>query len=370
MPLLGMEWLNSLLGDGTDPMSSDNAYQQLFEPYDRGAVLTRQLGSGLQAFGQSLLKPNPRKGLTFPGAIANATQAFSESRSSAINDYMKEKRQKDIYNWVKSLPEKEQKLALADPERYAAMYMRRQQDEFEGTSGAGTYGYPVEYYDPETKQYMRLLTDKSGRQMRIPLGGSPVKTSQEVTTSEGTRLIPQGQVEGTTTVAGSSPTAIEFSKKLGDLEAIADQQQISFIRNAVDTFDTISGAKPLINEWTTGTKGVALANVPGTDAYELNRYIQQITGQSFRDNIQQMRGLGSLSDAEGRAVIQASNRISQGLDVNGLNKAIGDLEASLSRLLQAAQQDLQRRREKGPQTLTPIPAAPQTDTDPAGILGP
>lgn len=57
-----------------------------------------------------------------------------------------------------------------------------------------------------------------------------------------------------------------------------------------------------------------LSFIPTTDARTVGRLIEQIKGQNFLANVQQMQGLGALSDAEGDAIRAAASALEAGMD--------------------------------------------------------
>lgn len=57
-----------------------------------------------------------------------------------------------------------------------------------------------------------------------------------------------------------------------------------------------------------------LAFIPTTDARTVGRLIEQIKGQNFLANVQQMQGLGALSDAEGDAIRASASALEAGMD--------------------------------------------------------
>lgn len=74
----------------------------------------------------------------------------------------------------------------------------------------------------------------------------------------------------------------------------------------------------------TGISSVANA-IPGTPGYNFQTKINQVQGVAFLQAIQQLRGMGALSNAEGQTATAAITRINSGLSQNDLRTAIQEL---------------------------------------------
>lgn len=84
----------------------------------------------------------------------------------------------------------------------------------------------------------------------------------------------------------------------------------SALDNNVQALSTVEGLlnHPGFSSWIDqpGTmRRKAMAMVPGTDAYDFEAQLQVLKSQQFLNNIQSMKGMGQLSDAEGKKIDSA-----------------------------------------------------------------
>ena len=83
----------------------------------------------------------------------------------------------------------------------------------------------------------------------------------------------------------------------------------------IDLFDTqladLAGHPGFENAF--GFGGQQLSSIPGTPAFGAANLLQQVQGSAFLAAIPQMKGLGALSNNEGKALTQAVLRLNQGL---------------------------------------------------------
>lgn len=94
--------------------------------------------------------------------------------------------------------------------------------------------------------------------------------------------------------------------------------------------------------WATGTSaGLGGNAIPGTGRYGFQNLVDQAKSGAFLTAVQEMRGLGALSNAEGSAATQAITRINTALSKEDFLKALDDYEAIVRRGIARAQARLQ-----------------------------
>lgn len=79
--------------------------------------------------------------------------------------------------------------------------------------------------------------------------------------------------------------------------------------------------------------------VPGTDEYGTAQRIEQLKSNAFLSSIAQMRGMGSLSNAEGMKVEAALGRLNSAQNEKDFRQSLGDVQKSLSRLRDVAMKE-------------------------------
>ena len=97
-----------------------------------------------------------------------------------------------------------------------------------------------------------------------------------------------------------------------------------------------------------------LPTVRGTTA-DAEAAIKQIQGGAFLDSIQEMRGLGALSNAEGQAATQAATRMQTAISEDGFRKAAEEYKAIMTQGL------LRMQRKAGVEQGVPAPAFSNSD---------
>lgn len=124
---------------------------------------------------------------------------------------------------------------------------------------------------------------------------------------------------------------------------------------ALDIIDQIRTNPEL--PWATGfSAGVGGNRIPGTGRYDFQNLVDQAKSGAFLTAVQEMRGLGSLSNAEGGAATQAITRMDTATSKAAFLKALADYEAIVQRGIARAQA---RLNASGP---TFNPTAPSQTT--------
>jgi hypothetical protein len=98
-----------------------------------------------------------------------------------------------------------------------------------------------------------------------------------------------------------------------------------------------------------------LNNVPGTGGYDFSNLVDQAKSGAFLTAIQQMRGLGSLSNAEGGAATAAVTRMNTATSEEAFNAALDDYEKIIKQGMARAQGRIQ---QSGGQVQAPPGIAP------------
>lgn len=132
-------------------------------------------------------------------------------------------------------------------------------------------------------------------------------------------------------------------------QAAERQQQgvVSSFDSALDTLKTIEnhpGKKTAV-----GFGGSQLSMIPGTDAAGFAAQLETFKAQTFLPQVQALKGMGALSDAEGRKLEAAVGALTQSMKLDEFNSQIVKIKS----YLQAA-------RDRVSKGITNLPSAPQT----------
>jgi hypothetical protein len=107
-------------------------------------------------------------------------------------------------------------------------------------------------------------------------------------------------------------------------------------RVALDLVNQIKTSPEL--GWATGTSaGLGGNMVPGTGRFGFQNLVDQAKSGAFLTAIQEMRGLGALSNAEGQAATQAITRMNTALSTQDFLKAVDDYERIVKTGMERAQ---------------------------------
>jgi hypothetical protein len=154
--------------------------------------------------------------------------------------------------------------------------------------------------------------------------------------------IAQMQMEGRQQMAAITQSmqqqSLDLRKEAADEKKKAAEQQklgiVSSFDSALDTLDTISkhpGKKAAV-----GFGGAQLSMIPGTDAAGFAAQLETFKAQTFLPQVQALKGMGALSDAEGKKLTAAVGALSQSMKQSEFDAQVSkikrDLEAARSRV--------------------------------------
>jgi hypothetical protein len=154
--------------------------------------------------------------------------------------------------------------------------------------------------------------------------------------------IAQMQMEGRQQMAAITQSmqqqSLDIRKEAADEKKKAAEQQklgiVSSFDSALDTLDTISkhpGKKAAV-----GFGGAQLSMIPGTDAAGFAAQLETFKAQTFLPQVQALKGMGALSDAEGKKLTAAVGALSQSMKQSEFDAQVAkikrDLEAARSRV--------------------------------------
>lgn len=230
-------------------------------------------------------------------------------------------------------------------------------------AGAGEYSLTPVYGQNDKGETVLIQPGKSGTaiQTALPPG---VKISSGVEKIDlGTQFGILDKKSGQ--IIGYQPKDLrgaEREKGIGDAQGKAVASAPSDIQagqNAIDILQKIRD-NPYLER---GTGFSSLANaIPGTGGYDFSNIVEQAKSGAFLQAIQQMRGLGSLSNAEGGAATAAITRMNVATSKEAFLDALADYEKLVRQGMTRAQSRLANPSATNPQSETPqAPAAPSVD---------
>ena len=137
---------------------------------------------------------------------------------------------------------------------------------------------------------------------------------------------------------GFQQQSLDMRKEaLDEKKKAAEQQKLGIVSSfdsAIDTLDTI--AKHPGKKAAVGFGGAQLSMIPGTDAAGFAAQLETFKAQTFLPQVQALKGMGALSDAEGKKLTAAVGALSQSMKQSEFDAQVGkikrDLEAARSRV--------------------------------------
>lgn len=227
--------------------------------------------------------------------------------------------------WM-AAPDDQSLLAQAYPDEVAKAKVKASLDG----GGGDEYGLNPVWLKNEKGEWMLVQPSKSGsapRPMQFPEGYTPAPPTRTLDTGTGFETVP---TRGAPVPMGAPiPKDIrgrEIQEAVGQSEgkaiasAPADMQAAEEALNVVDQIKV----NPYLER---GTGLSSYGNsVPGTGGYDFQNLVDQAKSGAFLTAIQQMRGLGQLSNAEGQTATAAIARMDTATSKEAFMKALDDYE--------------------------------------------
>lgn len=124
-----------------------------------------------------------------------------------------------------------------------------------------------------------------------------------------------------------NPAELERQKQLGDAQGKKEAAAPSDISAADNALDLVNSIRSDPNRQAgTGFSSVVQNRVPATPGYDFQAKVNQARSGAFLTAIQQMRGMGALSNAEGQTATDAVTRMDTALSEPAFLEALGDYE--------------------------------------------
>lgn len=205
---------------------------------------------------------------------------------------------------------------------------------------------------------------KSGKFRQTDTGGfAPTPTIQNLDT--GTAILGRNSKTGAlVTTTPKDLAGAEAQKEIGGAQGKAIAAAPGDLQAGLNAKDLITQLKTDPNR-ERGTGWSAAGNViPGTAGYDYQNKVDQAKSGAFLTAIQQMRGLGSLSNAEGGAATAAVTRMNTATSEEAFNAALDDYEKIIDQGIARAQAKIQ---QSGGQVQAPPGVAPPAPSVPGAV---
>ncbi len=214
-------------------------------------------------------------------------------------------------------------------------------------AGAGgddaEYGLNPQYGVDANGNPVILQLSKSGTSKQTPLPDGVQLSKQPIKLDAGTHFVlldpitrqPVGQIPKD--LAGA-----ERQKEIGTAEGKNIAAAPGDLQAGMNAKDIITQLKTDPNrEMGTGWSGWLTNSVPATPGYDYQNKVNQAKSGAFLTAIQQMRGLGALSNAEGDAATKAVTRMDTATSEGAFMEALNDYEKIIDQGIARAQSRIQ-----------------------------
>lgn len=222
-----------------------------------------------------------------------------------------------------------QQLERSDP-MYQLQIAQAEADLANSLGGGSTeyFGTPVPFENPDgTISFGQLGKDGSFKPIDLPEGAAPAPNTRQVDT--GTEIITQDIYGNELFRTPKDIRGAEREQAIGTAEGaaiVAAPGDIASGEMALDLLDQIENHPEL--PWATGQSVIYGGNtglIPGTmGRRDFQNLVDQATSGAFLTAIQEMRGLGSLSNAEGQTATAAVTRMNTATTAEAFKKALQD----------------------------------------------
>jgi hypothetical protein len=217
--------------------------------------------------------------------------------------------------------------------RQQQMQLAREKLQAEMDGSAETFTTPVQAQDAQGNPvYLQAGNRGSVRPLQGFSPLNPIKTvdlgTEIVTVDSRTNQVLDRKPKANFDASYDKAAGAEAGKTRAEREASAP----SDINAADDALGLIEQVKthPGI-DYGTGMEAPIATRIPGTPAYDFANLVNQVKSGAFLTAIQQMRGMGALSNAEGQTATAAVTRMDTATSKQAFLKAVADYEAIIRR---------------------------------------
>lgn len=214
-----------------------------------------------------------------------------------------------VEEFIQKLPPEQQALARANPDEFSKLLMKRQMG-----SDLPTYGLQPHYETDEKGGVYAVQYASDGTRRETKLGRKPFAVESRTP-------------EYIAAQAGARETATQEAKAQAEFE----ERYSGDIAQFNDTMQTVEGLSKMRGLGSAVGWQSAFPTIPGGAAKDYELALEQLKGQNFLANIARMKGLGALSDAEGRALKEAATDTSVYQSEEQHKRSLAKLYANLQR---------------------------------------
>lgn len=200
--------------------------------------------------------------------------------------------------------------------------------------------------DVESQISGRTEEKQAQREMQMQLAREKIQSAEQVAADRNAIMLQIAQMNNALKGSTSDLQRQLLEQKIEDLKSKADEKQqvlqsqangrIAAFESALDTLDVLSkhpGKKDVVG----AISGGLVSMIPGTNAAGFASQLETFKAQTFIPQVAALKGMGALSDAEGKKLTAAVGALDPKMKQKEfdaqLTKIKGDLEAAKQRAL-------------------------------------
>lgn len=205
---------------------------------------------------------------------------------------------------------------------------------------------------------------KAAREQALILGREKIQSAEQIASERNALMAQIAQMNSALRGANSDVQRQLIEQRIEDLKVKADEKQqtlesqaqgrVAAFDSALDTLDLLSkhkGKKDVVGS----LSGGVLSAIPGTDAAGFASQLETFKAQTFIPQVAALKGMGALSDAEGKKLTAAVGALDPKMKLSEFNDAITKIKNELTAARQRASM------------LPGMNTKPSNDNDPLGI---
>jgi len=205
---------------------------------------------------------------------------------------------------------------------------------------------------------------QAAREQALTLGREKIQSAEQLAAERNAIQVQIAQLNASLRNANSDVQRQLIEQRIEDLKTKATEKQqtlesqaqgrVAAFDSALDTLDLLSkhkGKKDVVG----ALSGGVLSAIPGTDAAGFATQLETFKAQTFIPMVSALKGMGALSDAEGKKLTAAVGALDPKMKLSEFNDAITKIKA-----------DLEAARQRA-STLPGMNTKPSNDNDPLGI---
>jgi uncharacterized protein YwgA len=198
-----------------------------------------------------------------------------------------------------------------------------------------------------TEIQAKIDEKQASREQALTLGREKIQSAEQLAKDRNEIMLQIAQMNAALRGANSDVQRQLIETRIQDLQTKADEKQatlqsqaqgrVAAFDSALDTLNTVAnhpGKKDVVGAVTGGVRSM----IPGTDAAGFKAQLETFKAQTFIPMVATLKGMGALSDAEGKKLTAAVGALDTSMKQSEFDKQVakikGDLEAARQRALQ------------------------------------